>query len=176
VRKQNPQIRWHLTRKEKDQIRRLTLRGVRQSVIARKLGITAPSVSKAQRAMGLNTRLIVPEERIMELFRAGWGGLRIHNHLKVPVNQIYACAHRNSFRRADGVGYPTPRGDVAGFIEALKRRDDYIENLAGKYGLAFHSAKKIAHEVLGTIQFAPGTSKPPLSSNFPQKHFDQEGA
>jgi hypothetical protein len=171
MRKTNPQHRWHVTPNEKHQIRRLTLRGVRQSVISRKLGISAPSVGKAQIAMALPTHLVWPEKQILQLFKSGWGGYRIHRHLHVPVNQIYAIAHRAGFKRKDGIGYPEPRGDVSGFIEAVKSREGYIGHLAKKFGVASCQASKLAHEVLKTVQFRPGASKPPLSSNFPQKHY-----
>jgi hypothetical protein len=173
MRKANPKYRGNLTRAEREAIRGMTLSGIRQSVIARELKLTAPTVSKAQRAMGLPTRLVIPEEEILRLFREGWGGHRISKHLHVPANQVYAVAHKNNFRRTDGVGYPTPKGDVPAFIEALKRRDGYIKQLARKFGVGFCQAQKIAHEVLGTLQFRPGVAKPPLSSNFPQRHFQK---
>jgi hypothetical protein len=174
MKKSNPRHRWHLTTAERKKIRELTRKGVRQSEISRALGITAPSVSKAQRAMGLPTRLMIPEKKILRLFRRGWGGYKISRHLRVPVNQVYAVAHRNRFRRKDGIGYPEPHGDVAGFIEALKRREGYIKTLAKKFGVGFCQARKLAHQTLGTYRFRPGASKPPLSSNFPQKHFRKD--
>ncbi len=168
----NPKIRWHLSDAEKAKIRELTLAGVRQSEISRALGITAPSVSKAQRAMGLRTRLAWPEKKILRLFKRGWGGIRISKVLHVPANQVYRIAHDNHFRRADGIGYPEPHGDVAGFIQALKKRQGYIRSLAKAYGVGFCQAREIAHEVLATVRFRPGASKPALSSDFPQRHFD----
>jgi len=120
LKKANPQFRWHVTAIEREAIRRMTVKGVRQSVIARTLGIAAPSVSKAQRSMGLPTRLVIPKDEIMRLFRKGWGGYRISKYLHVPANQVYAVAHQNKFRRKDGIGYPEPHGDVAAFIQAVK--------------------------------------------------------
>jgi hypothetical protein len=171
MQKSNPQFRGHVTVQEKAAIRRMTLRGVRQSIIARKLKITPPTVSKVQRSFNLPTRLVVPEARIMELFRKGWGGYRIHHFLKVPVNQIYAVAHRNNFKRADGVGYPTPPENEARFIDALKRREDYAKRLAHKYKIGLCKANRLAHEILGCPEFRPGLSKPVLSSNFPQNNY-----
>ena len=66
--KTNPQIRRPLSKDEIEQIQKLTLSGVRQSVISRMLGITAPSVSKCQRALGLPIRPVIPEAKIMDLF------------------------------------------------------------------------------------------------------------
>jgi hypothetical protein len=172
VRKTNPRHRWHLTDAEKEEIRSLTLAGVRQAEIARKMRIGRDTVGTWQVRMGLPTVPPIPEKKILELFRRGWGGYRISKHLRVPANQVYAVAHRNNFRRVDGIGYPEPHGDVAGFIEALKRREGYVKTLAKKYGVGFCQAGKIAHEVLACPEFRPGASKPPLSSNFPQKHFD----
>jgi hypothetical protein len=171
VRKENPATRWHLSGTEKKQIRRLTLGGVRQSEIARTLGITAPSISKAQRAMGLPTRLVVPEKKIMELFEQGWGGHRISKHLHVPANQVYALAHKNHFHRADNAGYPTPLENEARFVEAVRQREGYIRTLAKKYGIGQVKAQRLARQVLATERFRPGACKPPLSSDFPQKHF-----
>jgi hypothetical protein len=174
MKKQNPQFRWHLTIKEKAQIYRLTLKRVPQATIARLLHIGAPSVSKAQREMGLPTRLamVIPEQRIMELFEKGWGGVRIAKQLRIAVSAVYKVAHKHGFRRQDGSGSPEPKGDVAGFIEALKRRENYVIRLARKYGVAICRAQRIAHEVLGTYRFRPGASKPALSSDYPQRHFD----
>lgn len=174
MRKTNPHHRWHLTRQEREKIRELTLMGVRQSDISRRLHIGHPTVGKAQRAMGLPTRLVVPEKTILKLFHKGWGGYRISKFLRVPVNQVYRVAHKNNFRRADGAGYPTPPKNEARFIVALKRREGYIKHLAKKYGVGFCKARRLAHEVLGTIQFRPGASKPPLSSNFPQRHYEKK--
>jgi len=173
MRKINPQFRWHLTRSDKMKIRRLTLKGIRQSTIARTLHIGRDTISKWQMRMGLPTRLVIPEAKIMELFRKGWGGYRIAKHLSVAVSQVYKTAHKNGFRRTDGVGFPEPHGDVAGFIEALKQRQGYIKNLRKKYGVGACQANKLAHNVLRTIQFRPGASKPPLSSTFPQRHHDR---
>jgi len=164
--------RGHLTKKEKQKIARMTLAGLRQSVIARELGIGAASVSKVQRAMGLPTRLVIPEKEILELFHAGWGGHRIAKHLHVPVNQVYAVAHKNNFRRQDNVGYPTDPVAEAQLIEGIKKKEDYAIRLGKKYKVGLNKANRLAHEVLACPEFRPGASKPPLSSNFPQKHFD----
>ena len=58
----------------------------------------------------------------------------------------------------------------------MKRRDGYIKTLAKRYGLGFCYANRLAHLELGTLEFRPGASKPPLSSNFPQKNFDARAA
>jgi predicted transcriptional regulator len=173
--KANPKVRGRVTAAEKTEIRRLTLAGTRQSVIARTLHITAPSVSKAQRAMNLPTRLAVlpiPEETIMKLFLAGWAGHKIAKHLRVSAPKVFAVMHKHNFIRADKLGHKTPIENERRFIAAIKVREGYIRTLAKKYGVGFCRARAIAHQILGTIEFRPGASKPPLSSNFPQKHFD----
>jgi hypothetical protein len=176
MKKANPQCRWHISSQEREQIRRLTLAGVRQSVIARKLKIGAPSVSKAQRTMGLPTVLVWPEEKIMKLFRAGWPGYKISKFLGVPSNRVFETAHKNKFRRADGKGgYRTDPQAEAQLIEALKRREDYAIRLARKYKVGICKTKRLAHEVLATREFRPGACKPVLSSAYPQKHFDVQG-
>jgi hypothetical protein len=172
MRKQNPQFRWHLTAKEKREIARRTRARERQSEIARAMHLTAPTVGKAQREMGLPTRLVVPEKKILELFEKGWGGYRISRHLHVPVNQVYAVAHRNHFHRADGAGYPTPAENEARFIAAVRNREDYIIRLARKYEIGICKAQRLAREILATPRFRPGLSQPALSSDFPQRHYD----
>jgi hypothetical protein len=87
------------------------------------------------------------------------------------AQSVYAVAHKNGFRPKDAVGYPTPPENERAFIEALKRREDYAIRLARKYGVGICKANRLAHEILGTYRFRPGVAKPPLSSNFPQKHF-----
>jgi hypothetical protein len=166
--------RWHLTDQERKEIARRTRAGERQSEIARALGIGAPSVSKAQRSMGLPTHLVIPEKKILRLFKRGWGGYRISKALNVAVNQVYGVAHRNGFRRKDAVGYPTPPENEANFIAAVRNRENYIIRLAKKYGIGICKAQRLAREVLKTPRFRPGASKPVLSSDFPQKHHDKK--
>jgi len=168
----NPMRRGHITAEEKAEIERLTRAGVRQSEIARRLGITAPSVSKVQRQMGLPTKLVWPEEKIVELFKLGWGGYKISKHLKVPANQVYKIAHKHGLNNG---WKQTPKENDERFIEALKRGENYAKRLAIKYGVAFCRANQLAHQILETPQFRPGLSKPPLSSNFPQRHHPRGG-
>jgi len=134
--------------------------------------LTAPTVSRVQRESGLPTRLVWPEAKILKLFKRGWGGYRISRHLHVPANQVFAVAHKNHFRRKDDVGYPTNPQNEERFIAAVKNREDYIIRLARKYKVGICKAQRLAREVLATPRFRPGASKPPLSSNFPQRHFD----
>jgi len=171
MRKTNPKFRWHLSAKEKQTIRRMTKRGIRQSVIARTLGIKAPSVSRAQKQMGLPTRLVIPEKKILALFEEGWGGYKISRHLKIPRNQVYGVAHKNNFRREDGVGYPTDPVKQAAFVEAVKRKENYSKRLARQYGVGLCKANRLAKQILGIPRLRPGLSKPPLSSDYPQRHF-----
>src|SRR5258708_25276203 len=116
MRKQNPHHRWHLTDAEKKKIRRLTLQRVPQAEISRRLHIGHPTVGKAQRAMGLPTRPPTPEKQIVKLFHEGWGGLRIHKHLRVPANQVYAVFHKHGLRRNP----TTPKENKKRFIAPSK--------------------------------------------------------
>jgi hypothetical protein len=118
--KANPKFRGRVTDAEKTEIRRLTLQGMRQSVIARTLKIGAPSVSKAQRAMNLPTHIVIPEEKIMKLFRAGWAGYKISKFLVVPANQVFATAHKNNFHREDKAGLEDARGKRAQIYRSVK--------------------------------------------------------
>lgn len=170
MKKANPKIRWHVTDSEKEAIRGMTLSGIRQSVIARTLKLTAPTVSKVQRSFNLPTHLVIPEEKIMELFRAGWAGYKISKHLHVPANQVFAVAHKNGFHRKDKAGYRTPQENIDRFCEAIRNHEDYILTLAKKYGVGICKAGRLARQVLDCPEFRPGACKPPLSSNFPQKH------
>jgi predicted transcriptional regulator len=163
--------RWHLLDEERERIRQLTQQGMRQSKIARLLGVTAPTVSKAQREMGLSTRLPIPEKAIMDLFKKGWGGHRISKHLGVAVSAVYKVAHANNFRRADNVGYPTPPENEARLIAALQRKEDFANRLAEKYKVGKCKTHRLAHEVLACPEFRNGAVKPALSSNFPQRDF-----
>jgi hypothetical protein len=133
--------------------------------------LTAATVSKAQRAMGLPTRLPIPEKKIMELFAKGWGGYKISKHLHVAVSAVFKVAHKNNFHREDNAGYPTPPENEARFIAAVKNRENYVTHLAEKYSIGICKAQRLARQVLATPRFRPGASKPPLSSDFPQRHF-----
>lgn len=171
MKKKAPKHRWHVTADERKQIRRLTRAGMRQATIARIVGLTAPSVSKVQRILGLPTRVPTPEQEIVKLFANGWSGLKISKYLRCPANRVWAVRKKHGITRADGAGTQEPKGNIPGFVEALKRREDYIKTLAKKFGLGKCKANRIAHVVLATQEFRPGRCKPPLSSNFPQKHF-----
>jgi transposase-like protein len=176
MRKTNPQIRWHLTPEEKKQIRALTRAGVRQSEIALRLGITAPSVSKVQRAAGLPTKLVTPEKQIMELFKKGVGGYTISRRLRCPANRVWAVAHKHGFRRADGVGYPLSRELREKIIEAIRAHDDHATQIAEKFGVTAESVLRLAHRELRCPEFRSGRSKPPLSSNYPQRTYRKRAA
>jgi hypothetical protein len=173
MRKLAPMIRWHVTSQERQRIKRLTLARVPQATIARIIGLTAPSVAKCQRAMGLPTKVPTPEKQIVELFEKGWAGYRISKKLRCPANQVYAVAQKYGLnRRPDGAGNPKPKGDIAGFVQAVMEKRNYINHLRKQFGLGVCQANRLAHEVLGCLEFRPGASKPPLSSNFPQRNFD----
>jgi hypothetical protein len=174
MRKANPQHRWHLTDAEKQKIRKWTLARVTQAEISRRLHIGHPQVGKAQRAMGLPTRPPTPEKEIVKLFHEGWGGQRIHKHLRVPANQVYATFHKYGLRREDNVGYPTDPVKEAAFVEAVKRKENYSKRLARQYGVGLCKATRLAKQILGVPRLRPGLSKPPLSSDYPQKHFDRK--
>lgn len=161
--------RWHLTKSERGKIRRMTLAGKRQSVIARKLGIGRDTVSMWQVRMNLPTKLVTPEGKIMELFQKGMGGYAIAKKLRVSANRVWATAKKFGYVNARCA--PTPPENIRKFSEAVRRREDYIIRLARKYGVAICKAKQVAKEILRTARFRPGLSKPALSSDFPQKHF-----
>src|SRR5437899_7883267 len=111
--KEHPEIRWHLTNEEKKTIRNLTLKRVPQGDIAKRLHMDLRTLNRHQVWMRLAARPPIPEKRIMQLFRKGWGGYKIAKHLGIAVSAVYKIAHKNGFRRADGIGYPQPHGDVA---------------------------------------------------------------
>jgi len=164
-------MRWHLTDEEKRQIKKLTRAKIRQSEISKLLRVGRDTVAKWQMRMGLPTRspLPAPEEKIMRLFERGLGGYTIAKRLHIPAYRVFKVAHKNNFHRKHNTGFADPEANVEGFIAAVKRRDDHIVNLAEKFNIGKVKANKIAHEVLKTLRFRSGRSKPPLSSNFPQR-------
>lgn len=164
-------MRGHITKAEKKEIGRLTRLRVRQSEIARRLGITAPSVSKAQRAMNLPTTLPWPDKKILELLKQEKGLYAIARELRVPVGQVTRVRQENNFQRQFNTGRASLDADLQGFIAAVKRRDDHAKHLAEKFHIGKVKANRLAHEILQTLKFRPGRAKPPLSSNFPQRHF-----
>jgi hypothetical protein len=178
MRKINPKHRWHVTAEEKKEIRRLTRASMRQSEIASMLNISRDTVARWQLRMGLReawkglpTRPkaeTIPEARILKLFKRGWGGYRIARRVRVSVPKVYAIAHKHGISNGWS---QTPKENEERFIEALKRREDYVVRLARKYKVAFCRANRIAHEILGCPDFRPGASKPPLSSNYPQRYY-----
>ena len=174
MKKNHPQIRWHLTDGEKETIRQLTLAGTPQATIARTLQMDLRTLNRHQVWMRLATRPPIPEKQIMLLFEKGWGGYKIAEFLGIAVSATYKIAHKNNFKRLDGIGYPEPHGNISAFIEDIKRGRGYIKELARKHKVGFCQARKIAHEIRACPEFRRGMAKPPLSSNFPQKHFDRK--
>src|SRR5258707_207068 len=96
--------------------------------------------------------------------------MRNQKHLRVPANELYAVFHKHGLRRNP----TTPKENEERFIAALKRGEGYIRTLRARYGVAACRANRIARVTLGTYRFRPGASKPPLSSDFPQKHFPKK--
>jgi hypothetical protein len=164
--------RWHLTDAEKAEIRRLTRARVRQSEIAPRLGITAPSVSKAQRKMGLPTKLPTPEAKIVALFNKGVPGLEISKRLHCPANRVWAVRRKHGIRRNRERGRRAKR-DIAGFCEAIKRREGHVRPLARRFGSSDGTAYAIAHSVVGRGKFKGGPATPPMSSVFPVAGWNQ---
>jgi hypothetical protein len=121
--------------------------------------------------MGLQTVPPIPEAEILKLLRDGMGQHRIHKMLGVSQPKVHAVMVKHGIQNGHAT---TPKENEERFIAALQRREGYIRTLARRYGVAFCRARRIAHEVLACPEFRPGASKPPLSSNFPQKHFDRE--
>ena len=169
--KQNQKHRWHLSDGEKKKIARLTRARVPQSTIARNLHIGRDTVSKWQRKMGLPTVPPVPEKQILKLLRKGYGQHRIHKMLRVSQPKVHAVMVKHGIRNGHAT---TPKENEDRFIAAVQRREDYIVRLAEKYQVAMCRAQRLAHQVLATPRFRPGASKPALSSDFPQRHFDVE--
>jgi transposase len=166
--------RWHLSNSEKNEIRRLTRAGIRQSEIGRRLKIGRDTVGLWQKRLGLQTRpplVPAPEKQIMRLLKRGMGLHPVARKLGIPMYRVWRTAKKNRWRRADGNGRADPAANESAFIEAVKNRDDHVVNLAAKYHIGLCRANRLAHEILQTVQFAPGPSKPALSSVFPQKHF-----
>jgi DNA-binding transcriptional ArsR family regulator len=153
--------------------------GLSAKQIARKLGVTYSAVHKHLSAAGVSRhqhgpqRKPVDEQRVVELFRQGFGGYTIAKMLHAPANQVFEMRKKYGIPYSkDGRGNPQPKGDIAGFLKDLERRAGYIAPLAKKHGLGICKANQLAHEYLGCIEFRPGASTPPLSSNFPMKEFD----
>jgi hypothetical protein len=108
----------------------------------------------------------------MRLLQKGLGLHPVARKLGIPMYRVRRVAKKNHWRRAEGnTGLADPEANVPGFIEAVKNREDHVRNLAHKFCIGEVRAYKIAHELLKTIRFRPGRSKPALSSAFPQKHF-----
>jgi hypothetical protein len=161
-----------LTAQDRARIKQLHEAGLLQVEIARAIGRHCDSVRKVLQEMGLPTQrpaTPVPEDKICELWHQGFGVPRIHEALHVSHRKVMATLKKLGLHR----DRPKLKGDVAGFIAALREKPDYITRLAKKFGLRESRAQIIAREVLATLQFRPGPSKPPLSSDFPQKHFDR---
>ncbi len=163
--------RCHVTDDEKRKIVKLCKKGLSAAVVARRMGLARSTVSKIRKAAGLPSWPPVPEEKIVALLRAGLGQHRVHKILNVSQPKVHALMVKHGIQNGHAT---TPKENEERFVAALKRREGYIRTLAKRYRVALCRARRLAHEVLGTVQFRPGASKPPLSSNFPQKSHEKK--
>ncbi len=161
-RKANPLIRWHVTLEEKREIHRLRRTGMTLTSIARRMHLTRNTVAK-----WAGPKPPIPEAAILDLIHQGIGQLYIHELLHVSVRKIHQVAVKHGIQYANA---KTPKENEERFSEAVIRGENYIRTLAQQHRVAKNRAHKLAHEIRETIKFAPGPSKPPLSSNFPQRH------
>jgi hypothetical protein len=175
MRKENPKFRWHVTAKERRRVKELTLQRLTQADIARKLGLTAPTVSRIQKLLGLPTRIptpATPESKIVEMFQAGCGGYEISRMLRCPANRVWAVRKKYKIPMpANGSGCHEPKGNIPGFLADLEKRAGYIKVLARKHGVGFVTARRLAHIHLACLEFRRGVGLP-LQSNFPMREFD----
>lgn len=173
--------RGHLTNREKRQITKLALRGEQSSAIARKLGIGRDTIIHFRQRAGLPhgwPKLTTGQkDAITVLSSIGVPHRTIAAKLKLKFHHVRMVAIERALLRPDGTRYGVtwkPRGDIAGFTEAIKAREDRIRNLQQKFNLGVEKANQLAHEILDTREFRPGPAQPPLSSNFPQRHHRSE--
>jgi hypothetical protein len=173
--------RAHLTPSEKRAITRLALQGVQSAAIARKLKIGRDTIVHFRQGAGLPhgwPKLTNGQkDAVTVLSCLGVPHKTIAAKLHLKFHHVRIVAIERKLLRPDGTLYgtkQTPRGNIPGFVDAIKAREDRIRVLREKFGLGIEKANRLAHAVLDTREFRPGLSRPVLSSVYPQKHHRSE--
>lgn len=158
-------------------LKTMTADGKTREEIGKRLGVKPATVYVWQKRFGIARKergpIVTPitpelEAEVVGLLRKGNGLMSVHKATGISMPRITRI--RDKYRIAPRI-QKTPKANEQRFIAALKRREGYIRTLAKKYGVAFCRAKRLAHTTLGKGRFCPGATKPPLSSQYPQKWF-----
>jgi transposase len=139
--------RGRLTDKEKQQIRELTLAGVRQSDISRRLKIHRGTVCRAQRRCNLPTRIGIPEEQIRKLHQEGKSQKQIAALLGRPRGLVYRWQKKLGLT-AKRHGPRSPELDATQKVEVLARlkRGDSWKSICDELKVRDSAVRRIAKE------------------------------
>jgi hypothetical protein len=126
----------HATDRQREMIRKLTVAGVPQKQIARRVGLTRFSVWKNQKRLGLRQFVAerVPlsettKRKIISMLRQNLGRLRIARELGVSLEKIDKITRRIKFRRRRGsVGcrYKLTGPEIARIRQALTESEQVL--------------------------------------------------
>ena len=167
-----------LTAKEKRKIVARTRAGEKQVEIARRFGCCVHTIREVQRAAGLQLfRPLTPEveKEVVELLRRGIGQNRVSKLTRVSERKVRAIMRKHGIHHKVG-GLPLPQEKHARIAAAVLRREDYCIRISEKYNVSKDIVRRIAHEIHGPGRLLGFPVWPPMSSYFPQKHFDVKTA
>ena len=148
---------------QREEIRRLTLSGMRTTHIATELKLNRNTVIKTRKALGLPGKPILPEKQILALLKTGMEQREIGRTLGVPHRKVGAIAR--------AAGYARPRRGLSeiqfrSLLTDIGRRQGSAASLAKKHAISYKLVLKLAHLLLGCGRFLP-SHKNPLSSDMP---------
>jgi transposase len=157
-------------------ISELKREGLSQKEISARLHVHRNSVYRHLRALGLTGNLPGPQNRpdkktqrkilalLMRMSRKD-----VQQKLGVSEWAVRKIAEANSIR---GIP-PAVRAKIA---EEIRGHHNYLSDILWKFRnhrVGYKTVRQIAREELGPAYFRKGASKPPLSSDFPQRYFPQ---
>jgi transposase len=139
-----------------------------QKEIAEKLGVHRNTIFRHQKALGLHARNTPDrktQRKILALLQT-MSRADVERKLHVSTHAVRKIAEANGIRWIP----PAVRAAIA---DEIRGHRNYVTDLCWKYRRGYKSVRQIAREELGPGRFRNGASKPPLSSDFPQRYFTQ---
>jgi transposase-like protein len=160
-----------ITQEEKEKILARFREGATQREVAREFGRHVGTIRKVRKAAGVRLfPVITPEleSQIVAAFRQGHGRQTTATMFGVSSQRVAAIAKKHGLKHKAGDPGLT-RSDPAlhkEIVASVKRREDFVVRLAGKYRVAPSTVSRIAHQTFGEGRLL-GTW-PPLESRISQ--------
>jgi hypothetical protein len=164
-----------LSAREKRKILAETRKGTLQIEIAGRFGCDVSTIRIVQKAAGIGRWVTLTpevERECVALLRLGHGQARVAKMTRVSQPKIRLLMKKYRIHHLAGdPGLALKNPDVLRKIDAaIKRRENYVVQIAKQHNVSVETVRKRAHALLGPGKFL--SSWPPLESYIPQKWFE----